>query len=136
MANAPQTVVDLTWLGELRFDTTARHSALRLDASGQTGPSPTDALAAAIGGCMAMDVVSILAKGRHPLRGLKAHLVADRAADHPKRFLAVALRFVVEGAVPPAAIERALQLSRDKYCPVWNSLRLDVPLTVTYDLVA
>jgi putative redox protein len=136
VADAPQTVVDLTWLGELRFETTTRHGALRLDASGLTGPSPTDALAAAIGGCMAMDITSMLVRGRHPLRGFKAHLTAERAVDHPRRFVAVSLRLTVQGSVPPAAIDRAIALSRDKYCPVWNSLRGDIPLTVTYDFVA
>jgi len=46
----------------------------------------------------------------------------------------VALHFVVTGEVPAAALDRALQLSRDKYCSVWQSIRPDVPLATTYEV--
>jgi len=83
---------------------------------------------------MAVDVVDIVQKGRHPLRGLSASLTAQRAAEPPRRFVKVDLHFVVDGDVPPAAIERALQLSRDKYCSVWQTLRQDLPFTTTYEV--
>jgi putative redox protein len=83
---------------------------------------------------MAIDVVDIVSKGRHPLRGLSATLTAERAPEPPRRFVNVALHFVVTGEVPTAALERALQLSRDKYCSVWQSIRQDVPLATTYEV--
>jgi uncharacterized OsmC-like protein len=46
----------------------------------------------------------------------------------------VALHFVVTGDVPGPAVERALQLSKDKYCSVWQTLRQDIPFTTTYEL--
>lgn len=136
MAEKPPTVVDLTWVGDLQFTTVTKASRLTLDAKGIAGPSPTDALAAAIAGCMAMDVTAMLVRGRHPLRALRTQLAADRATEHPQRFVAIALRFTIEGAVPAAAIERAIRLSREKYCPVWNSLRQDIDFKVSFDLIA
>ena len=63
---------------------------------------------------MAMDVVHVLKKGRHDLRGLKVALVAGRAQEDPRRFTSVALHFTVTGNVPHEPIQRAIDLSRDK----------------------
>ena len=64
---------------------------------------------------MAMDVVHVLKKGRHDFRGLKTSLVAERAEDEPRRFTSVAMHFTVAGNVPPEPVQRAIDLSRDKY---------------------
>lgn len=124
----------LTWTGDLRFDATAGSSALVLDGRREAGPSPIDALAMAIAGCMAIDVVDIVKKGRHDLRGLETRITAERAADPPRRFVSVALHFVVDGPVPEAAVERALELSREKYCSVWQTCRQDIPLAMTFEI--
>jgi len=98
------------------------------------GPSPVEALAVAVAGCMAIDVVDIVTKGRHPLESLSVTLTAERAPEPPRRFVKVALHFTVKGKVPSAALERALQLSRDKYCSVWQTVRQDIPLATTYEV--
>jgi putative redox protein len=125
--------VDLTWIGDLKFSTTASKASLTLDSAGSAGPSPVDALGAALAGCMTTDVVDILVKGRHRLTALQSRLVAQRAAADPHRFLSMTLHFTIEGQVPPEAIERAIALSRDKYCSVWHSMRQDIVFTVTFD---
>jgi putative redox protein len=89
------------------------------------------ALAFAFAGCMAMDVVYMLRKGRHDLRGCRLDLSGERAQTNPHRFVAFELRFTVTGNVPADAVERAIQLSREKYCSVWHSLREDITLTVS-----
>ena len=127
----PPTVVDLTWVGDLRFSGTSATATMTLDSAGVAGPSPVQALGFALASCMATDVVHILTKGRHPLRGLRARLIADRAPDDPRRFIRVALHLTVEGDVPADAVERAIALSREKYCSVWHSMRQDIALTVT-----
>jgi putative redox protein len=93
-----------------------------------------DALAAALAGCMTTDVTDILLKGRYTLRALKSHFTAVRAETDPRRFVSVSLHIVVEGNAPSAAIERAISLSRDKYCSVWHSMRQDIEFTVTFDV--
>jgi putative redox protein len=84
---------------------------------------------------MSIDVVDIIRKGRHPLSAFRATITAERAPDPPRRLLRVRLQFHVHGAVPEAAIERAIMLSRDRYCSVWHSLREDIELTTAYELV-
>jgi putative redox protein len=83
---------------------------------------------------MAIDVVDIVTKGRHPLKGLSVALTAERAPEPPRCFVKLDLHFTVDGAVPTLALDRALRLSRDKYCSVWQSLRKDIPLTTTYEV--
>ncbi len=125
---------DLTWTGDLRFSARAGASVVTLDGRSADGPSPMQALASALAGCMSIDLVDILTKGRHPPRALRAHLVAERAQQPPHRFVGVDLRFTIEGDVPAAAVERAIELSRGKYCSVWHSLRQDIDFTVSFDV--
>ena len=132
----PPTVVNLSWLGDLRFAIVSDQSTMTLDSEGMAGPSPIQALGAALAGCMTTDVAYIITRGRHPLRALRSQLIADRAQEDPHRFLRVTLHFTVEGEVPRDAIERAIALSRDKYCSVWHSMRQDIDFHVTFDAVA
>ena len=83
---------------------------------------------------MSIDLIHILTRGRHDVRSLRATLEGARAADNPKRFLAVTLHFAIEGSVPSDAVSRAIELSRTKYCSVWQSMRDDIDLQVTFDL--
>jgi putative redox protein len=127
-----RTTIHLRWTGALTFETTLKKSAMMLDSRGVDGPSPVDALAAALAGCMSVDVTDILVKGRQPLEALRSRLVAERAQDNPHRFTSVSLHFLVGGAVAGDAVDRAIALSRDKYCSVWHSMRQDIPFTVTW----
>jgi putative redox protein len=136
VATKPPTIVELLWTDDLSFTARTSKSQLTIDSSGATGPSPVELLGVALAGCMSIDLAHILNRGRHEYRALRSRLVAERHAAEPHRFVAVTLHFVVEGAVPREAIERAIQLSRDKYCSVWHSLRQDIALQVTFDLTA
>jgi putative redox protein len=131
----PVTTLDLTWTGDLTFEARTSRTTFTLDGHSTAGPSPINALAGGLAGCMSVDVVDILKKGRHPIHSLATRLTAQRAAEPPRRFEAVTLHFVVGGTVPSEAIERAIQLSRDKYCSVWHSLRQDMVFTTTYEVL-
>lgn len=132
----PPTVVDLEWEADLRFHAVAGENRLILDSAGEAGVSPMQALALALAGCMAMDVVHILRKGRHDLKALRVRLTGQRAAEEPRRFTAIALHFDVTGVVAPEVIRRAVDLSQEKYCSVWNSMRQDISLDVTHEIAA
>jgi putative redox protein len=130
----PPTVVELIWEHELVLGGRSAEIAMKLDSAGVEGPSPMQALAFALAGCMAMDVVHILKKGRHDMRGLKADLRGERAPDDPRRFTSIELKYTVTGDVPSDAVDRAIQLSRDKYCSVWHSMRQDITFNVSYTI--
>ena len=135
-ANPPAPVVlDLVWEGEKRFRGRAGGVEIVMDSASQAGPSPVEALAFALAGCIGIDLVVILTRGRFELRGLRAHLLAERAPEDPKRILAVDLRFTVAGEIPPDRVQRALDLSRQRYCSVWHSLRQDMDLKTSFEIV-
>ncbi len=130
----PPVTLDLVWEGDLRFAGRAGEVALTLDAAKAAGPTPVQALAFALAGCMASDVVSILVKGRALLGGLRARLVGERRGEEPRRFVKIDLHFVVTGDVAAEKVERALALSRDRYCSVWHSLRPDIAFTTSFEI--
>lgn len=129
----PTVDLELRWEGELLFRGRTGEVELALDGNSRSAVSPVQALAFALAACMASDVVLILTRGRQPLEGLTARLHAERAAEDPRRLLRVELRFEVTGRVPPDKVQRAIDLSREKYCSVWHSLRPDIELVVTHD---
>jgi len=80
-------------------------------------PRPMEMLLAGTGGCAAYDVVLILKRGRHEVTGCQVKLESTRAEADPKVFTKIHFNFVVTGKnLPVAAVERAAQLSHDKYC--------------------
>lgn len=129
----PPVEVTLQWTRDLVFETLVpAGQGPVLDGDSQAGASPPQALALALGACMGVDVVSILTKGRHELRGLTVSVVGTRADNPPSYFTSFTLHYAVTGPVPEPAIQRAIDLSRDTYCSVWHSLRRDTPLTITF----
>ena len=132
----PPVVADLVWTEALRFNATSARITTVVDGDSNAGPSPVQMRVLALAGCMAADVVDIVRKGRHPLAGFSAHIVAERAQQPPQRVVSANLHFDVRGDVPAAAVERAIELSRDRYCSVWHSLRQDIELTTTFDISA
>ena len=131
----PPVLASLTWTDALRFDVTSARISTVVDGDSNAGASPVQMLVIALAGCMAADLVDIVRKGRYALTAFRAEIVAERAPEPPTRIVTANLRFHLEGNVPPAAVERAIALSRDKYCSVWHSLRQDIQLTTAYDII-
>jgi putative redox protein len=124
----------LKWAGELTFNASSGTQTVTLDGNSTAGPSPVQALAFAIAGCMAMDVIDILRKGRHPVQALDVTFHGERAQTPPHRLTAVNLTFVVRGSVPGDAVRRAIALSHEKYCSVSNSLRGDITFSTEFEV--
>jgi putative redox protein len=131
-AARPPVSATLEWKGGLRFAARASGGELLLDGDSASGPSPVQALAFALAGCMAADLVLILTRSRVPPRTLRVTFSGERAAEDPRRFLRMALHFDLSGDVPAEKIERAIALSREKYCSVWHSLRPDIALETSF----
>ena len=131
----PPTIIDLAWTRDLEFTASAAspNSTIAIDGNSKAGPSPPQLLAYALASCMAVDVVHVLTKGRHTVTILRAHLTGHRAQEDPHRFVRIELQFTIDGAAPGEAVDRAIALSRDKYCSVWHSLRQDIQFDVTWN---
>lgn len=129
---AANVSLSLDWKGDMKFSNGPDSPAIELHSSTPGVSSPPQALAYAVMACMAMDVVHVIQKGRHPLTGLTVGFEGERAADHPRRFVWMSLMFQLTGEVPDHVVERAIELSRTKYCSVWNTIRPDVELRTSF----
>lgn len=99
------------------------------------GTRPLELFLLGLGGCTAMDVVSILAKKRMPVQDFDVELEADRADEHPKVFTRVHIRFIFYGqGIKPEAVERAIELSSTKYCSASAMLKPTVPIETSYEI--
>jgi putative redox protein len=87
-----------------------------------TAARPVEVLLASLGACTGMDVVAILRKSQHVPTAFRVELADERAADYPKVVKRIHLSYVVSGEVPREGLEKAIELSLAKYCPIANSL--------------
>jgi putative redox protein len=124
--------VELRWQGEgLRFEAGGPGGGI-IDGDAEVGPSPMQSLLLGLAGCMAVDVVMILQKMRVPLGGLRVRVTGERAPEPPRRFTRIGLVYEVSGLAPEDGekLDRAIALSRDKYCSVLHSLRPDIEVGI------
>ncbi len=99
-------------------------------------PRPMETVLAGTGGCTAYDVVLILQRGRHDVRGCQVKVKAERAEQDPKVFTQIHFHFVVTGhGVPASAIERAIALSKERYCSASIMLGKTAEITSSYELI-
>lgn len=100
-------------------------------------PRPMETVLAGTGGCTAYDVVLILQRGRHDVRGCSVKLTSERADTDPKVFTKIHMHFTVTGRnVPPAAVERAIAMSHEKYCSASIMLGKTAVITTSFEVVA
>ena len=114
---------------------------LAMDGAPQGGghnlaPRPMETVLAGTGGCTAYDVVLILKRGRHDVRGCQVQLKAERAETDPKVFTAIHMHFVVTGrGLKQDVVERAVALSHEKYCSASIMLGKSAAMTSSVELI-
>jgi putative redox protein len=98
-------------------------------------PRPMETVLAGTGGCSAYDVVLILRRGRHDVRGCQVALSAERAPGDPKVFTKIHMHFIVTGsALTDAAVERAVKMSHEKYCSATIMLGKTAEITTSFEI--
>ena len=132
----------VVWQGGMEFVGSADSGhTMILDAAPDVGGQdhgfrPMELMALSLAGCTAMDVISILSKKRQQITGFEVQTLAQRSGDHPKVFTALELRYIIRGKnIDPAAVQRAVTLSEEKYCPAQAMLRQIAPITLTIEIV-
>ena len=97
---------------------------------------PLEMLLAGTGGCTAYDVVLILKRGRHDIRGCTVKLTAERAEVDPKVFTQINMHFTVTGkSIPAQAVERAVAMSHEKYCSASIMMAKTAKISTSFELV-
>ena len=106
---------------------------LNMDGAPDERTPAKELLLAGMGGCTAYDVVLILKRGRHAVRGCTVEIQAERAEVEPKVFTKINLHFTVTGqGLPAAAVERAIALSHEKYCSASIMLGKTAEITTSF----
>ena len=134
MQTTPDIKLHLDWDGELRFSGAIDDTTVHIDGSAKMAPSPVQMLSAALAGCMAIDLVDILAKMRTPADSLRIDLEVERATQTPRRVVAAEMVFTILGDVPEKNVSRAIDMSRKTYCYVWHSLQPDIKFQTAFKL--
>jgi putative redox protein len=99
------------------------------------GPRPLELMLLGLGGCTAMDVLSILRKKRQRVVDCRIELSAERAEEHPRVFTKIHVHFKVFGDVQEGAIERAIELSHSKYCSAHRMLSATAEITSSFEVI-
>lgn len=99
------------------------------------GLKASDLLLLAAASCATYDVVSILEKQREPLVALDVSCTGEQLTEPPYAFTTIHLHYRLRGEVKPEKLERAIQLSEDKYCSVINTLRPSVRITSDFEII-
>ncbi|MEJ2265009.1 MAG: OsmC family protein [Anaerolineales bacterium] len=99
------------------------------------GFRPVELFAIGLGGCTAMDVISILRKKRQDVTAFEVQVHADRAEEHPKVFTHVVVEYHLTGHdIDEKAVVRAIELSSTRYCPAQGMLKQVVPIELVYHI--
>ena len=132
----PEVRSTLTWDKDLIFNgRTQEGYEIDFDAHVQWGCKPTDALLLSLAGCMGIDTVMFLKKMRTELSSFKIDIVGKRNPTPPQYYTAVDIVLHIGGSnLNPKKVDRAVTLSHEKYCSVYNSLRDDMHVDVRYVL--
>lgn len=110
--------------GGMRLDTTlgSGHTLVMDTTEGNEGPRPAELMGAALAGCTAMDVISILRKKRQDVTHYEVRVAATQMDEHPHAFTRFDVVHVIDGPVDPEAVRRAIELSATRYCAVGTTL--------------
>jgi len=134
--------IKVKWAGALQFIATDSdgHSLVMDVSKGMGGEGagfrPVEMLLVALAGCTAVDVVEILRKQRQPLVGMEVVVQGQRAADHPKVYTEIEVEYVLKGkGFNEAFIQRAIQLSEEKYCSVRAMLAASAKVASRYRVI-
>jgi putative redox protein len=118
----------------------ATEAGLKVDLDSPTmgageGPSPMQMVLLSLASCSAMDVIAIMRKKRQSVTAFEVSAHGTRGEEYPKPYTAIRLEYRFTGSgIDPAACERAIELSRDRYCPVWAMLSATVDISYSYTI--
>jgi putative redox protein len=122
---------------QFAVETGSGHSLLVDDPAGGTGPKPIELVAAALAGCTAFDVITILrSKRRQLVTGYEVQVHAEQAERPPQVFVAVRIHHIVRGhGVDAAAVSEAIRISEEKYCSVEAMLKHSAVVRTTFEVI-
>lgn len=140
MSSVNKMVVE--WKGNLRFEGRNEKGLpvafdVPKDHGGEeTAPSPMENVLASLAACTSISVINILKKKRQKVTEYSVDATAEREKEPPKTFTKIHLKYIIKGEkISPQAVEKAIQLSEEKYCSVARMLRKTVVITSSFEIL-
>lgn len=132
-----EPIATVTHVGDGKFDaSTASGHTVRVEGGDKvTGPGPMELVLVALGSCSAVTVVEFLEKMRQPFTSLEVQVSGQRADTPPKVYTKIHARYLVGGECDQARVERAIELTEQKYCSVYTMLETTAEITHTIEFV-
>jgi len=131
--------VTVRWNGQRRFVAADEHGhsvVMDSPSTGYIGMRPMELVLVGLAGCTGMDVISILEKKRERITGMTVRVSGVQRDEYPTRWTAIHVEYEVTGVgVKAASVERAIELSEEKYCAVRGSLAAEIDVTSSYRLL-
>ena len=134
--------IALEWKGNFRFEAktpsglTVNFDAPKKYGGDETAPSPMETLLACLAGCTSFDVVNILKKKRQSISGYWVEVEGERREEPPEVYTKIQIKYKIKGKnVSKEAVERAIQLSTEKYCSVGAMLKKTAEITTSYEII-
>jgi putative redox protein len=131
----------LNWKKNFRFEAkTEKGLSINFDAPAKyggedTAPTPMETVLASLAGCSSFDVVTILKKKRQNITNYSVEAEAEMNDEPPEVFTKIHIKYIVIGKdISKEAVERAIQLSYDKYCSVGAMLKKTAEITTSYEI--
>ena len=132
----------LNWKGNFRFEAkNEKGLSVNFDAplkygGEDTAPTPMETVLASLAGCTSFDVVTILKKKRQEISGYSVEAEAEMSEEPPEVFTKIHIKYYIKGKnVSKEAVERAIQLSHEKYCSVGAMLKKTAEITTSYEII-
>lgn len=128
------------WNGKMSFSSTAKSGhKIEMDALPAVGGEdkairPKELLLSGLAGCTGMDVISILKKMKIEPQQFKVDVTATVSDEHPKVFTTIHVHYYLKGDIPVDKLERAIDLSQNKYCGVSAMYREICPVSYDYKI--
>jgi putative redox protein len=129
-----KTQTTINWIEDLHFQASIDGFEIEMDTlpeegSNSAGPRPKPLLLASLGGCTAMDVISILKKMKSGVNSFKLKVEGETTDEHPKKFIGISLSYELYGMdIKPENVIKAVTLSIERYCGVYATLIQALPI--------
>ena len=140
--SADNKKIVLNWKGNFRFEAkTEKGLSVNFDAPAKyggedTAPTPMETVLASLAGCTSFDVLTILKKKRQNISSYSVETEAERNEEPPEVFTKIHIKYIITGKnISKEAVERAIQLSYDKYCSVGAMLKKTAEITTSYEII-
>jgi putative redox protein len=134
--------ITLDWKGNFRFEAknpkglTVNFDAPKDHGGEETALSPMETLLACLAGCTSFDVINILRKKRQTITGYSVEVEGTRAPEPPAVYTKINIKYIIHGKnVAKEAVERAIELSEEKYCAVGATLKKTAEITSSYEII-